>query len=863
MAVVGEDWLTLIAPPSTLAALEEWSAEIRGASQLETEVPGPIHSDNLPQMDVAKVLTASSMLDHPVDLTKARMISPSSFQPRDQGTWGGLLEAVIQDIVYNPLYVKETVEASISSLRRSGGDTQQPSANLWVMGATNYTTPIRAKMKAEGIQYTLMQSAPPSEDDTTDDGERIAIVGMAGRFPGSETVEGFWEDLVAGKCHIKEVPKSRFDLDEWYDPEATGKNSTSARHGAFLDNPGLFDHRLFNISPREAAQIDPGHRLLLTVSYEALQSSGYSPYMPLPGNASGVGGQRVATYFGQVADEWSQVMNDKGVDIYYVPGANRAFGPGRLNFHYKWSGASIALDSACSTSSTAISLACSALIARECDMALAGGVSVALSPITFSGLARAGMLSTTGGCRTFHDDADGYSRGEGAGAVVLKRLKDAIRDNDNILVVIRGWARTYSAEATSITTPSAASQVATYEKVFHQAGVDASEIAYVEMHGTGTQVGDAEEMGSVVAAIGRRHRSSDPVTVGAVKANVGHGEGVSHDSFCSHHKYPRFGFQTLTLAQAAGVTSLIKTILMLRERTIPPQPGWPFKINKKFPPLAQSNVRIPTKPTSLQASSKGGKQIKVLVNSFDASVSQCHSQMHKRPTLPGGPSSLIVIQLQGGNVCLLIQQPPSRPEKPTDPRKWHTVAVSGKTAVSLQQNRERLLDFLKRHPDTNLADLGYTTTARRIHEPLRCAYVGESTRDIVRQLSQDVRSSRQPGAVLPRRPKGDGPKCVFLCTGQGSEYAGNSSQLWKTSRTYRETLDGFQQLTTALGLPHFLDVLCDENLDIKTVSTTKVQLSIVALELAAAHEMRSRGIVPSVVIGHSLGQYHCSTFPKP
>lgn len=220
--------------------------------------------------------------------------------------------------------------------------------------------------------------------------------------------------------------------------------------------------------------MDPIQRLLLTTSYEALEVAGYSPNASLATES-----HRIATYFGQASDDWHEVLNNEGVDIYYVPSLARAFGPSRLNYQYKWGGGSFALDSACATSTTAVSLACSALIARECDTALAGGGSVLVSPNSFSGLSRSGMISTTGGCRTFHDDADGYARGEGVGVVVLKRVEDALSDNDNILGVIRGSARTYSSTASSITHPDAKSQQRLYKEVLRQGNVSSDDISYV------------------------------------------------------------------------------------------------------------------------------------------------------------------------------------------------------------------------------------------------------------------------------------------------------------------------------------------------------------------------------------------------
>ena len=321
---------------------------------------------------------------------------------------------------------------------------------------------------------------------------------------------------------MEQVPKSRWDVNDFYDPTGKKKNSTTARHGSWLDRPGLFDNKLFNISPREAIQMDPIQRLLLTTSYEALEVAGYSPDAT-PATCS----NRIATYLGQAAEDWHEILNNEGVDIYYVPSISRAFGPSRLNYYYKWGGGSYAVDSACATSTTAISLACSALKARECDTALAGGGSVLVSPNSFSALSKSGMISTTGGCRTYHDDADGYARGEAVAVVVLKRLEDAISDNDNVFGVIRGSARTYSSTATSITHPDGEAQKRVCDAVLKQTCVDPLDISYVEMHGTGTQAGDAIEMDSVLQAVGRARTEQNPLTIGAVKANVGHGEGVS------------------------------------------------------------------------------------------------------------------------------------------------------------------------------------------------------------------------------------------------------------------------------------------------------------------------------------------------
>lgn len=318
------------------------------------------------------------------------------------------------------------------------------------------------------------------------------------------------------------IPKSRFDVETHFDVSGQIKNTSTVPYGCFLENPGAFDNRLFNISPREAEQMDPIQRLILMTSYEALEHAGYTQ-----NGTPSTNSRRISTYFGQAAEDWGEVNASQDVDIYFIPATLRAFTPGRINYHYKWGGASYSLDSACASSSTAVLLACKALLARDCDMALAGGGSILTSVTKYAGLSRAGFLSSTGSCKTFSDKADGYCRGEGVGVVVLKRLQDAIADNDHIRAVIRGGARNYSSDAVSITNPSAEAQQRLFEDVLQKSSVESEEVGFVEMHGTATQAGDLAEMTSVTKVLGKNRRENNPLGVGAVKANVGHGEAVS------------------------------------------------------------------------------------------------------------------------------------------------------------------------------------------------------------------------------------------------------------------------------------------------------------------------------------------------
>ncbi len=298
------------------------------------------------------------------------------------------------------------------------------------------------------------------------------------------------------------------------------------------------------MSPREAAQTDPMQRLMLSTAYEAMEMAGI-----VPGRTPSTKTDRIGTFYGQTSDDWREVNAAQDIDTYFISGGVRAFGPGRINYHFKFSGPSFIIDTACSSSLAAIHLACTSLQAGQCDTAFAGGANVLTNPDIFSGLSRGHFLSKTGSCKTFDNDADGYCRGDGVATVILKRVDDALTDRDPILGVIRGTATNHSAEAISITHPHVGAQESLFSKVLQDSGVDAHEISYVEMHGTGTQAGDGVEMESVsnVFAPRSRQRGTDePLYLGAIKANIGHGESV------------------------AGVSSLIKLLLMLQKNVIPP-----------------------------------------------------------------------------------------------------------------------------------------------------------------------------------------------------------------------------------------------------------------------------------------------------
>ncbi|PHH60504.1 hypothetical protein CDD81_1594 [Ophiocordyceps australis] len=783
---VSDNWLTIFAPPKTLARLFSWSTELDDAPSIDTDVRGGVHMQTLPALDIDCIL-GSSVLLAAAPSPKTVMISPYTCHPRRHATLGSLLAEIIADVAQRTLKLSASMDAALDNI-------QARKLRAVIPGYTTHEVSLLKALQKRGIEYTVMaHGGKPAARTGRQGSGQVAIVGMSGKFPGSGDVETFWEHLMEGKRYIEEIPNTRFNLEKWFDKTGKQKNSTLARTGAFVDQPGKFDHRLFNMSPREALQTDVQHRLLMTTSYEALEMAGYSP----DGSLS-TARERIASYFGQTTDDWREMVVHQGVDLYFATGNCRAFGPGRLNHHYKWGGPSYSIDTACASSISAITLACSGLLNRDCDMAVAGGGSVLVSPHLFSGLSRGGFLSSEGGCQTYQDDADGYVRGEGVGVVVLKRLEDALAEDDRILGVICGSGRNYSSDASSIMHPSAPAQEELYRKILNEGGVEANSISYIEMHGTGTQAGDLVEMKSVLSTFAQNRGRDNPLTVGAVKANIGHGEA------------------------AAGVCALIKTLMMLQTRQIAPQPQLPGPRNHEFPDLEALNVRIAGANMKLEPSPLAKGEVRVFLNSFDAS---------------------------GGNSCLLLQEAPLPRSKNVDERTSHVVTLSARSHKSLVGIKQRYLAYLRQHPHTKLADLAYTTTARRMHSSLRYAMAVSSTEQAVQKLEMDLAKEKTP------RPPPAAPSIVFVFTGQGAQYAGMGSRLWHTSATFRRRVNDLQSLASALGLPCFVHLITETKLGDEEPNTVQMQLAVLTLELALADLWRAWGLGPAAVLGHSLGEY--------
>jgi naphtho-gamma-pyrone polyketide synthase len=632
---------------------------------------------------------------------------------------------------------------------------------------------------------------------------KIAIVGFSGRFPEAASNDEFWKVLKAARdCH-RTIPEDRYDWEAHYDADGKKKNHSRVKFGCFINDPGVFDARFFNLSPREAENTDPAQRLALMSAYEAMEMAGL-----VPDRTASTQRDRIGVFFGVTSDDWREVNSGQDIDTYFIPGGNRAFVPGRISYFFRFSGPSISVDTACSSSFAAISTACSYLWQGDCDSAIAGGTNVLTNPDNFVGLDRGHFLSATGNCNPFDDSASGYCRADAVGAVVLKRIEDAVADGDPIFGVIAGCSTNHCGQTVSITRPHEGDQLSLFRRILRHTNTDPTDVSYVEMHGTGTQAGDAAEMRSVLSAFAWDHRRSSmqpkrPLHLGAVKANVGHSESAS------------------------GVTALIKVLMMMQHSEIPPH-RLNGALNRNYPvDMGERNVHIPFKATPWRREDCPSRKRMAFLNNFSAA---------------------------GGNTALLLEDAPLEHDVTydLDPRDVLPVTVTARTSQSLTDNIRALVDHLASNPDVSLPALSYTSTARRAHHKYRVLVSGTNVEAIKSALQRRHEAS---AAVKPVKPVP--PNVAFTFTGQGTLYTGIAKQLYHHVAIFRSDLVRFDRIARWHGFPSFLSLINgqEELVDAHTVDPVVAHLAVTCVQMALAHLWRLWAGEPSCVTGHSLGEY--------
>ena len=629
----------------------------------------------------------------------------------------------------------------------------------------------RALLAIEGLRDQLDRVTEP-----------IAIVGMGCRFPGSaDNPERFWDLLKAGRDAFGEVPPDRFDVDSLCDPDPKKPGKMTMRRGAFLDHVDGFDAAFFRISPREAAQTDPQQRLFLEVAWEALESAGIDPTR-LDGSLTGV-------YAGVFSNDYAHLDVPIGerVDPYYFSGVGLGFNANRLSYSLGLRGPSLTVDTACSSSLVALHLAIKALRLGECHLALAGGVSLILSPEISMFLTKAGTLSPTGLCRAFDKHADGLVRGEGCGVVVLKRLTDAQAADDRILAVVRGSAVNHGGASGGLTVPNPNAHADLYRAALRDARVDPDQVGHLEAHGTGTHLGDPIELRGLAMVYGGPRR--EPACVGSVKTNIGHTDA------------------------AAGIAGLIKSVLILGHREIPPSLGF-LEANPEFDWPAHA-FEVPTRCRPL------GNH-KVAVSAFGLGGTNAHV------ILGAGPEPKDTGRRTSGPLLL---------------------ALSAQHPVALGQLADAVCQRLSRATGHGAVDICTTAARSRAGLPCRLAVGGRDGRELTERLRQWLAN---PPANLPEAMANPAWKTVFVFPGQGGQWFGMGWQLCRENPVFAAQILAIDAVFRPLA---GRGILPGADADPDSIDETEiVQPALFAMQLGLAAVWHDLGIRPDAVVGHSLGE---------
>ncbi|GLX92996.1 type I polyketide synthase [Herbidospora sp. NBRC 101105] len=666
---------------------------------------------------------------------------------------------------------------------------------------------LRAYLKRVTVELTQTRRQLAAAEDRTH--EPVAIIGMSCRYPGGgETVEGYWDMLSQGRNGISEVPASRWDIDDYYDPDPRTPAAMYTRHGAFLPEITTWDAEFFGLSPREALRVDPHHRLLLELTWEGLENAGVSPARVAGSRTAVVIGLMDTLQYGRLQLE--RQGRDALADPYLASGVSASVAAGRIAYQFNLSGPTLTVDTACSSSLIAVHLAAESLRRGECDLAVAAGASLTIHPTNFIQACAGGMLCQDGMCKTFDADADGYVMGEGAGLVVLEPLSKAIANGRRIRAVLRGSAVNQDGRSNGLTAPSRSAQVAVITSALAAAGVSPDDIDHVEAHGSGTHLGDAIELGALHDVFGGRS-AERPLRVGAVKTNIGHTQA------------------------AAGVAGLIKSVLILENRLIPQT------LNLTRPsPAVPADGSIQPAAGAVPLPGEGTPRL-VGVSSFGLSGTNAHLVLESAP--PPGPAAVA--------------------EGP------HALPLSAAGDAAFREHAARLASWLEDHPGADLADVAHTLRTGRAEHDHRRVLVCDDVAGAVRGLRAAAASG--PAARVKGRPRvafllpGVGDQYAGL----GRElYEAEPVYAEAVDRCVellgdvdlRPLFEPAERTASSGDLAVLLGRAQESTgADDRLAHAEVAHPFLFTVEYALARLLAHRGVRPDVLLGYSLGEYVAAT----
>ncbi|MBT9571055.1 MAG: SDR family NAD(P)-dependent oxidoreductase [Pseudomonas umsongensis] len=622
--------------------------------------------------------------------------------------------------------------------------------------------------------------------------KKVAIIGASFRFPGS-TSATFWQNLLEGHDFITQVDPSRWSRDAFYHPDKANPGTAYTLAAGTLGDISTFDAGFFSISPREAAIMDPQQRLLLELGWEVFENAGVKP--------SSVRGSNCGVYLGIASTDYAyRLSHDLSlVDASTATGNTFSIAANRLSYFYDLHGPSMAVDTACSSSLVAFHQACQAIQSGDIDQALAGGISLHLHPFGFLIFSKASMLSRKGRCNVFDEAGDGYVRSEGAGLFYLKDYDKAVADGNQILAVVAGTAVNTDGRKSGLTVPSADAQAALMTQTYASAGISPADIDYLEAHGTGTPVGDPIESRAIGLALGQVRGADKPLLIGSVKSNIGH------------------------LEAASGVAGLMKALYCVTERQVPATIGIK-NLNPRIP-FADLNLNVATRNHALKPSGT----LVVGVNSFGF----------------GGANAHVILQSHTPDVT-----PPVVPAGPVP------LMVTAKDSAGLAAMAESIAQHLGDHPADGLYDVAYQAMLRRDLHPQRVVVFEADQQQSAQALldfALDPAVSALSSVVESGRALDQAKGPVFVYSGNGSQWQGMGKALLADA-VFHAAVTEVDSLFQPLSGYSLMKELAGDYGQERYHLTELAQPALFALQVGVTRMLESKGVVPQVVMGHSVGE---------
>lgn len=658
-------------------------------------------------------------------------------------------------------------------------------------GPTDGTGSTGAERAWAGSARTVDEPAALADRD-------IAVVGLAARYPGAESTPELWDLLIEGRDGTGQPPVGRWS-EYAGEPTLARLMEEQPLAGGYLKDLSSFDAEFFGISPVEAANMDPQQRIALELAWRALEDAG------LPANQ--LRGGNVGVYLGTTNNDYAMLIAADPAEAhpYALTGTSSAVIANRISYYFDFRGPSVAVDTACSSSLVAVHQAVRALRHGDADVALAGGVNILSSPFVTTAFGQLGVLSPSGHIHAFSDDADGFVRSDGAGILVLKRVRDAVRDGDPIRAVIKGSAINSDGHSNGITAPTPEAQVDVLRRAYADARVAPQQMDYVEAHGTGTILGDPIEVRALGEVLGAGRDAAAPLLVGSAKSNLGHTEA------------------------AAGAAGLAKVVLAMDHGVLPA--SLHFSAPNHFIDFEAAHLEVVEDPREWPAYSGrrlagvsgfgfGGTNAHVVVSSFEASD---YAELHA-----GDPQPRAELDAPGDPTALLV--------------------VSGTVPSRRADAAAQLADWLEAHPDVDLTAVE-RATARHNHGRSRAAITADSAEEAVRLLRRVAQGTKMQGIQLADAPADHGP--VFVYSGFGSQHRKMAKELLGISPLFRERMRDLDTVVVREAGWSMLGIIED---DAQTYNTETAQVTITAVQIALTDLLAQLGVRPGAVTAMSMGE---------